>query len=99
MGNNPQNQQALWWKQGVIYQIYPRSFKDENGDGIGDLSGIIAKLNHLTWLGVDAIWISPIYPSPMVDFGYDVTDFTGIDPIFGDLATFDALVAQASLVS
>ena len=95
MGNNPQNQQALWWKQGVIYQVYPRSFKDENGDGIGDLSGIIAKLNHLTWLGVDAIWISPIYPSPMVDFGYDVTDFTGIDPIFGDLATFDALVAQA----
>ena len=95
MENNPQSQQALWWKQGVIYQVYPRSFKDENGDGIGDLSGIIAKLNHLTWLGVDAIWISPIYPSPMVDFGYDVTDFTGIDPIFGDLATFDALVAQA----
>ena len=60
MENNPQSQQALWWKQGVIYQVYPRSFKDENGDGIGDLSGIIAKLNHLTWLGVDAIWISPI---------------------------------------
>jgi alpha-glucosidase len=95
MQNQPQHQQDYWWQQGVIYQIYPRSFKDDNGDGIGDLSGIIAKLDYLTWLGVDAIWISPIYPSPMVDFGYDISDFTGIDPIFGDLATFDALVAQA----
>src|SRR4051812_30898849 len=96
MQNQPQHQQDYWWQQGVIYQIYPRSFKDDNGDGIGDLSGIIAKLDYLTWLGVDAIWISPIYPSPMVDFGYDVSDFTGIDPIFGDLATFDALVAKAN---
>ena len=95
MQNNLQHQQADWWQQGVIYQIYPRSFKDNKGDGIGDLPGIIAKLDYLTWLGVDAIWLSPIYPSPMVDFGYDVSDFTGIDPIFGDLTTFDALVAQA----
>jgi alpha-glucosidase len=95
MQNQPQQQQTYWWQQGVIYQIYPRSFKDDNGDGIGDLPGIIAKLDYLTWLGVDAIWISPIYPSPMVDFGYDVSDFTGIDPTFGDLATFDALLAQA----
>lgn len=95
MQNRPQHQQASWWQQGVIYQIYPRSFKDNSGDGIGDLPGIIAKIDYLTWLGVDAIWLSPIYPSPMVDFGYDVSDFTGIDPIFGDLATFDTLVAQA----
>src|ERR1700687_897707 len=95
MQNNLQRQQADWWRQGVIYQIYPRSFKDNNGDGIGDLQGIIAKLDYLTWLGVDALWLSPIYPSPRVDFGYDVSDFTGIDPIFGDLPTFDALVAQA----
>ena len=95
MERKAQSHQAFWWQQGVIYQIYPRSFKDSTGDGIGDLAGIIAKLDYLTWLGVDAIWISPIYPSPMVDFGYDITDFTGIDPIFGDLATFDTLIAQA----
>lgn len=95
MERKAQSHQAFWWQQGVIYQIYPRSFKDSTGDGIGDLAGIIAKLDYLTWLGVDAIWISPIYPSPMVDFGYDITDFTGIDPIFGDLATFDTLIVQA----
>ena len=95
MENSAQQQQALWWQQGVIYQVYPRSFKDGNADGIGDLAGLIAKLDYLTWLGVSAIWISPIYPSPMVDFGYDVTNFTDIDPIFGDLATFDVLVAEA----
>jgi alpha-glucosidase len=95
MERKAQYHQAFWWQQGVIYQIYPRSFKDSTGDGIGDLAGIIAKLDYLTWLGVDAIWISPIYPSPMVDFGYDITDFTGIDPIFGDLATFDTLIVQA----
>ena len=90
-----QHNQALWWQQGVIYQVYPRSFMDSNGDGIGDLQGIIAKLDYLTWLGVDAIWISPIYPSPMIDFGYDITNYTDIDPIFGDLATFDSLLEQA----
>src|SRR5215467_3925830 len=87
--------QLLWWQRGVIYQIYPRSFKDSNGDGIGDLQGILAQLDYLTWLGVDAFWISPFYPSPMVDFGYDVSNYTSVDPIFGDLETFDALVQEA----
>src|SRR5437588_7375771 len=84
---------SLWWKRGVVYQIYPRSFKDSNGDGIGDLAGIIEKLDYVSdVLGADAIWLSPIYPSPMADFGYDVSNYTDIDPIFGDLATFDKLV-------
>jgi alpha-glucosidase len=83
-----------WWERGIIYQIYPRSFKDSNGDGIGDLRGIHSKLDYLQWLGVDAIWISPIFPSPMVDFGYDVSNYTDIDPIFGTLADFDALLAD-----
>src|SRR5687767_13551941 len=82
-----------WWRRGVIYQIYPRSFADSNGDGVGDLPGIVGKLDYLEWLGVDAVWISPIYPSPMADFGYDVSDYTAIDPLFGTLAQFDALVA------
>jgi alpha-glucosidase len=88
-----------WWQTGVIYQIYPRSFKDSNGDGVGDLQGIIDKLDYLNGkpdsLGIDTIWISPIYPSPMADFGYDVADYVDIHPIFGDLATFDRLVAEA----
>ena len=85
----------LWWQEGVIYQIYPRSFQDSNGDGVGDLNGIRARLDDLVALGVDAIWISPIYPSPMADFGYDVADYCGIDPRFGTLADFDALLADA----
>jgi alpha-glucosidase len=84
-----------WWQRGVIYQIYPRSFYDSNGDGIGDLRGIASRLDYIEWLGVDAIWISPIYPSPMADFGYDVSDYVGIDPQFGALADFDQLVAAA----
>jgi alpha-glucosidase len=84
-----------WWKHGVIYQVYPRSFQDSNGDGIGDLRGIIERLDYLAWLGVNALWISPIYPSPMADFGYDVADYTDIDPIFGTLAEFDELLARA----
>jgi alpha-glucosidase len=84
-----------WWKQGVIYQIYPRSFADANGDGIGDLRGIIGKLDYLQDLGVDALWLSPCYPSPMADFGYDVSDYCDIHPDFGTLADFDALVAAA----
>jgi alpha-glucosidase len=85
----------LWWQRGTIYQVYPRSFMDSNGDGIGDLPGLIARLDHLRWLGVDAVWISPIYPSPMKDFGYDVADYTGIHPLFGTLEDFDRLVHEA----
>ncbi|HRU94461.1 MAG TPA: alpha-amylase family glycosyl hydrolase, partial [Anaerolineae bacterium] len=83
-----------WWQRGVIYQIYPRSFKDTNGDGVGDLQGIIEKLPYLERLGVDAIWLSPFYPSPMADFGYDVADYCNVDPLFGDLEIFDRLVAE-----
>jgi alpha-glucosidase len=84
-----------WWQRGIIYQVYPRSFLDTNGDGVGDLPGIIAGLNYLSWLGVDAIWLSPINPSPMADFGYDVSDYTAVDPVFGTLEDFDRLVREA----
>jgi alpha-glucosidase len=84
-----------WWKHGIIYQIYPRSFQDSNGDGIGDLEGIRSRLDYVRWLGVHAIWISPIYPSPMADFGYDVSNYCDIDPMFGSLADFDRLLADA----
>jgi len=84
-----------WWKHGTVYQIYPRSFQDSNGDGIGDLPGIARRLDYLVTLGVDALWISPIYPSPMADFGYDISDYCDIDWRFGSLADFDALVADA----
>lgn len=86
---------ATWWQRGVVYQVYPRSFQDSNGDGIGDLRGIIARLDYLADLGVDAIWLSPIFPSPMADFGYDVADYCDIDPRFGTLADFDDLLAAA----
>jgi alpha-glucosidase len=85
-----------WWKNAVLYQIYPRSFQDSNGDGVGDLNGITRRLDYLQKLGVDAIWLSPIYPSPQVDFGYDVSDYEKIDPQFGTLADFDHLVAEAN---
>ena len=88
-------QRGSWWQTGVIYQIYPRSFQDTNGDGIGDLRGITQRLPYLGELGVDAIWLSPIFPSPMADFGYDISDYTGIDPLFGSLDDFDALLAAA----
>src|ERR1043165_3727475 len=87
--------QPTWWQTGVIYQIYPRSFQDSNGDGVGDLRGIIQRLPYLVDLGVDAIWISPIFVSPMADFGYDIADYTGIDPLFGTLQDFDDLLAKA----
>ena len=104
---NPK-QNFLWWQRGVVYQIYPRSFKDTTGNGTGDLQGVIDKLDYLNdgstelttsgtpnSLGIDAIWLSPFYPSPMADFGYDVADYCDVDPLFGDLATFDRLVAEA----
>lgn len=81
-----------WWQDAVIYQIYPRSFQDSNGDGIGDLEGIRSRLGYLKDLGVDAIWLSPFYKSPMKDFGYDVSDYCAVDPIFGTLADFDRLL-------
>jgi alpha-glucosidase len=84
---------TAWWQRGAIYQIYPRSFADGDGDGVGDVRGIAARLDHLSELGVAAIWLSPIYPSPMADFGYDVADYRDVDPVFGTLADFDALVA------
>jgi alpha-glucosidase len=87
--------QAEWWRGAVIYQIYPRSLRDSNGDGIGDLQGIIEGLDHVASLGVDAIWLSPFYRSPMKDFGYDVSDYCDVDPQFGTLADFDALMAKA----
>ena len=84
-----------WWQSGIVYQIYPRSFQDSNGDGIGDLPGIRQRLDYLHWLGVNAIWISPVYPSPMADFGYDVSDYRAIHPLFGSLADMDSLIAAA----
>ena len=87
-------QKLSWWKHAVIYEIYPRSFQDSNGDGIGDLNGIIERLDYLVRLGVDAVWISPIYPSPMADFGYDVADYCNVDPIFGTLETFHQLLSE-----
>jgi alpha-glucosidase len=87
--------ETVWWKKGIIYQVYPRSFQDSDGDGVGDLEGIRQRLDYPAWLGVNGIWISPIYPSPMVDFGYDIADYCGIDPHFGTLGDFDRLVAEA----
>lgn len=84
-----------WWKGAVIYQVYPRSFKDTNGDGIGDLPGVLEGLDHIASLGVDGIWISPFFTSPMADYGYDVADFCGVDPVFGTLEDFDAIVEKA----
>jgi alpha-glucosidase len=88
--------EPLWWRKGVVYQVYPRSFKDAGGDGIGDLPGVIEKLDYLAGtLGIDAVWLSPFYPSPMADFGYDVSNYRDVHPMFGTLADFDALVAGA----
>ena len=84
-----------WWKSAVLYQVYPRSFQDSDGDGVGDLAGITARLPYLVELGVDAIWLSPVFASPMADFGYDISDYTGIDPLFGSMADFDALLGAA----
>ena len=89
------NRARPWWADAVIYQIYIRSFQDSDGDGLGDLEGVIARLDYLTWLGVDALWLSPFHPSPLLDGGYDVSDFNGVDPRFGSLATLDRLIGEA----
>ena len=85
----------MWWHEAVVYQIYLWSFADGNGDGVGDLAGLRQQLDHLAWLGVDALWLSPIYRSPMADFGYDVSDHCDVDHVFGTLADADALIAEA----
>src|SRR5437763_14365057 len=84
-----------WWRSAVIYQIYPRSFADSNGDGIGDLAGVTSKMDYLAELGVDAVWVSPFYPSPWVDGGYDITDYRDVHPALGTLDDFDEMVAAA----
>src|SRR5258708_14458518 len=86
-------QPAQWWQPAVIYQVYPRSFQDSNGDGVGDLKGILSRLDYVVELGADALWVSPFYPSPMADFGYDVADYTGVDPLFGTMQYYDCLIA------
>lgn len=87
-----------WWQKSVFYQIYPRSFKDSNGDGIGDLNGITSKLEYLKETGIDAVWLSPIFASPMVDFGYDISDYYKIQPEYGNIDDFDALIDKAKLL-
>ena len=84
-----------WWRGATIYQVYPRSFADSNGDGVGDLAGITAHLDYIAGLGVDMVWLSPFFKSPMRDFGYDVSDYCDVDPIFGSLGDFDALISRA----
>lgn len=84
-----------WWKHGVIYHIYPRSFLDTNGDGVGDLDGVVRRIDYLAWLGIDAVWISPFFPSPMADFGYDIMDYCGVDPLFGSMDDVDRLLGEA----
>ncbi len=84
-----------WWQTGVLYHVYLRSFQDSNGDGVGDLPGLTRRLPYLRWLGVDAVWVSPFYRSPMRDFGYDVSDHTAVDPLFGTLGDFDQMLAEA----
>ncbi|HEY8388114.1 MAG TPA: alpha-amylase family glycosyl hydrolase, partial [Parasegetibacter sp.] len=89
-----ENGKHLWWQSGVIYHIYPRSFQDSNNDGIGDINGILNRLDHLEWLGVTGVWISPVFPSPMADFGYDISDYLGIHELFGGMEDFDRLVEE-----
>src|SRR5690606_26611150 len=97
----PQDQPVIaapgrdWWRGAVIYQVYPRSFQDSNGDGVGDLRGIIHRLQHIADLGADAVWISPFFRSPMADYGYDVSDYRDVDPMFGTIEDFDAVIAEA----
>ena len=94
--SQPASSEQNWWKNAVIYEIYPRSFQDSNGDGIGDLNGITQRLDYLKTLGVDALWLAPIYPSPQADYGYDIADYKNIEPAYGTLADFDRLIAEAN---
>ncbi|MEI6948780.1 alpha-amylase family glycosyl hydrolase [Paraflavisolibacter sp. H34] len=89
-----QEAKALWWQTGIIYEVYLRSFQDSTGNGIGDLRGLLGRLDYLQWLGVTAVWVTPFYPSPMKDLGYDVSDYTGVDPAFGTMADMDELLAE-----
>ncbi|WP_114779584.1 alpha-amylase family glycosyl hydrolase [Botryobacter ruber] len=91
---NENQKKHLWWQEGVIYQVYPRSFQDSDGDGVGDLRGITSRLDYLQWLGIKGIWLSPVFSSPMADFGYDISDYRGIHPLFGTLEDFDELLKQ-----
>ena len=83
-----------WWRPSVVYQVYPRSFADSNGDGVGDLPGLIGRLDHIQTLGADVVWVSPFYPSPQADNGYDISDYQDVDPLFGTLADVDRLIAE-----
>src|SRR5271170_2764555 len=94
-GPTPSSRAQDWWRGAVIYQIYPRSFRDTGGDGVGDLRGVLEKLDYVASLGVDGVWLSPFFASPMKDFGYDVSDYRDVDPLFGSLADFDAVLAHA----
>src|SRR3546814_20303645 len=87
--------ETAWWQRGIVYQIYPRSFQDSNGDGVGDLPGVLARLDYLVALGIDALWLSPVYPSPLAHFGYDISDSTGIHPLFGAMSHFDRPLAAS----
>jgi alpha-glucosidase len=89
-----QNQEFTWWQRGVLYQVYPRSFQDTDGGGVGDLPGLLAQLGYIDRLGVNAVWLAPVQPSPMAEFGYDITDFTDIDPRFGTLEDLDRLIQE-----
>ena len=88
---------APWWKSGIVYQIYPRSFMDSNSDGIGDLRGIAERLDYLAWLGVDAVWLSPIFPSPMADFGYDISNYTDIEPLLRSSVSSSTMLTRRAL--
>ncbi len=90
----PTSAQHKWWQHGIIYQVYPRSFQDSNDDGVGDLKGITTRLDYLQWLGIDCLWLSPIFSSPMADFGYDISDYRGIHPLFGNMEDFDELLSE-----
>jgi len=93
--DGPPTRGEEWWRNAVVYQIYPRSFQDSDGDGVGDLAGIVQRLEYLADLGVDAIWLSPMYPSPLADGGYDISDHADVDPQLGTLETFDELLEAA----